>query len=154
MPGRYWHIAGVLGVEAFEDVSQWGKFSLSHVWSWKVAALTKITSSSLWIRGQLHEIAKICYLIEDVNGYESIQTALNNLKDETERWLQVNFDTWRQQSLTAISTGELTYVLTYSQWALLVSQCDDFIVGSATRNQWLSSKKTAANWWWWHSNRN
>lgn len=56
----------------------------------------------------------MCYLIEDVVGYEGIKLTLDNLMDETERWLQVNFDTWRQQSLTAVSTGELAYVTSTS----------------------------------------
>lgn len=60
---------------------------------------------------KLIEISNVSYLIKDMNGYDSVEKLLNSLNDETERWLQASFETWRQQSLASVSTGNLTYVV-------------------------------------------
>lgn len=47
----------------------------------------------------------------NVEGYDEIKQSLDNLKEETEKWLKANFEQWRDQSMTSISQGDLTYVL-------------------------------------------
>lgn len=49
------------------------------------------------------------FVVQDIDGYETVKKSLDDLKDETEKWLGSNFDQWRSQSLMAISMGDLTY---------------------------------------------
>lgn len=60
---------------------------------------------------QLNQIEEVLFVVKDLDGYDSIKRLLDGLKDETEKWLISNFDQWRSESLMAISTGDLTYVL-------------------------------------------
>lgn len=46
-------------------------------------------------------------MIKDIEGYETIKKSLDNLKEEVEKWLKGNYDQWRDQSLAAISQGDL-----------------------------------------------
>lgn len=60
---------------------------------------------------QLNEIEKVLFVVNDIDGYETIKKSLDDLKDETEKWLNSNFEQWRSQSLMAISMGDLTYAI-------------------------------------------
>lgn len=50
------------------------------------------------------------FAVKDIDGFDVIQKALDNLKDETEKWLKSNFEQWRDQAMASISQGDLTYV--------------------------------------------
>lgn len=56
---------------------------------------------------QLNQLEKVLFVIEDIDGYELIKKSLDDLKDETDNWLKTNFDEWRDQSLAAVSQGDL-----------------------------------------------
>lgn len=53
------------------------------------------------------------HLVENIEGYDDVRKSLDNLKQETQKWIDSNFDEWRNQSLSAISRGELTYECPY-----------------------------------------
>lgn len=49
--------------------------------------------------------------MKNVEGYDDIKQSLDNLKEETEKWLKSNFEQWRDQSMASITQGDLTYVI-------------------------------------------
>lgn len=57
---------------------------------------------------QLNQIDQVTYIVRNIEGYEIIKKSLDDLKDETEKWIKTNFDLWREQSLASISQGDLT----------------------------------------------
>lgn len=56
---------------------------------------------------QLNQIEKLLFVVSDVDGYDTIKKSLDDLKDETDKWLKSNFEQWRDKSLALISTGDL-----------------------------------------------
>lgn len=48
------------------------------------------------------------HLVRDIDGYDVVRKSLDDLKEETQKWIDSNFDTWREQSLAAIARGDLT----------------------------------------------
>lgn len=48
------------------------------------------------------------HLVRDIDGYDIVRKSLDDLKQETQKWIESNFDTWREQSLTSIARGDLT----------------------------------------------
>lgn len=61
-----------------------------------------------FVTPQLNQVDKVMHLVRDIDGYDVVRKSLDDLKQETEKWLESNFDTWREQSLTAIARGDLT----------------------------------------------
>lgn len=59
---------------------------------------------------QLIRIEKVLFAVKDIEGFDEIQKSLDNLKEETEKWLKTNFEQWRDQAMSLISQGDLTYV--------------------------------------------
>lgn len=60
---------------------------------------------------QLNQIEKVLFVVIDVDGYDTIKKSLDDLKEETEKWLKSNFEQWRDDCLASISMGDLTYVV-------------------------------------------
>lgn len=50
------------------------------------------------------------FVVKDMEGFETIERSIDDLTAETEKWIKTNFDQWRDQSLVAISQGDLTLV--------------------------------------------
>lgn len=48
------------------------------------------------------------HLVRDIDGYEVVQKSHDELKQETQKWIESSFETWREQSLTAVARGDLT----------------------------------------------
>lgn len=63
---------------------------------------------SFGLSTQLNQIEKVLFVVTDIDGYDTIKKSLDDLKGETERWLKSNFEQWRDESLVAISQGDLT----------------------------------------------
>lgn len=61
-----------------------------------------------FVNFQLNQIDKVMHLVRDIDGYDIVRKSLDDLKQETQKWIESNFDTWREQSLTSITRGELT----------------------------------------------
>lgn len=57
---------------------------------------------------QLNQIDKVMHLVRDIDGYDVVRKQLDDLKQETQKWIDSNFETWREQSLTSIARGDLT----------------------------------------------
>lgn len=55
-------------------------------------------------------IEKVLFAVKDIDGFDEIQKALDNLKEETEKWLKSNFEQWRDQAMSSILQGDLMYV--------------------------------------------
>lgn len=55
-------------------------------------------------------IEKVLFAVKDIEGFDEIQKALDNLKDETDKWLKSNFEQWRDQAMALILQGDLMYV--------------------------------------------
>lgn len=51
------------------------------------------------------------FVVKDLDGYETIKKSLDDLKEETEKWLKSNFEQWRDESVMSTSQGDLTYVI-------------------------------------------
>lgn len=64
---------------------------------------------SLPISNQLNQIERVLFVVKDIEGYDEIKQSLDSLKEETDKWLKSNFEQWRDQSMAAISQGDLTY---------------------------------------------
>lgn len=57
---------------------------------------------------QLNQIEKVLFVVKDQDGYDVIKKSLDDLKEETEKWIKTNFDQWRDQCIGDIATGDLT----------------------------------------------
>lgn len=53
-------------------------------------------------------IEKVLFAVKDIDGFDEIQRVLDDLKEETEKWLKTNFEQWRDQAMDLISQGDLT----------------------------------------------
>lgn len=58
---------------------------------------------------QIQEIEKVSHLINDREGFDIINKATQEIKEETESLLRTNFEIWCGQSTTAVKSGELKY---------------------------------------------
>lgn len=59
---------------------------------------------------QIKSIESVLFVVKDMEGFETIERSIDDLKAETEKWIKTNFDQWRDQSIIAISHGDLTLV--------------------------------------------
>lgn len=62
---------------------------------------------------QLNQIEKVLFVVKDIDGYDTIKKSLDDLKEETERWLKANFEQWRDESLIAVTQEDLTYAFRF-----------------------------------------
>lgn len=51
------------------------------------------------------------YLIENTDIYEQLKISLDDLIKTTDKWIESNFDAWKQQSLDQVAQGDLSLVL-------------------------------------------
>lgn len=64
-----------------------------------------------WLRvveHQIDEISRISHVVANQDNHASVFKELSDLKAETLNLLKVNFDSWCDQSLAAVKSGELT----------------------------------------------
>lgn len=57
---------------------------------------------------QLKQIEAVIHIVKEIDGYDTIKQSLDDIQDQTEKWLNNNFESWRDESLALISKGELT----------------------------------------------
>lgn len=70
--------------------------------------IRNILVKQLSVHLQLNQIEKVMHLVRDIDGYDVVRKSLTDLKEETNKWIESNFEAWREQSLTSIMRGELT----------------------------------------------
>lgn len=73
-------------------------------------------------------IEKVLFAVKDIDGFDEIQKSLDSLKEETEKWLKTNFEQWRDQAMTLISQGDLTYVFFLHRFNNIETKCTQFPV--------------------------
>lgn len=56
----------------------------------------------------MNQIEKVLFVVKDQDGYDVIKKSLDDLKEETEKWIKTNFDQWRDQCIADIAIGDLT----------------------------------------------
>ncbi|XP_059611101.1 cytoplasmic dynein 2 heavy chain 1 [Phlebotomus argentipes] len=64
-----------------------------------------------WLRvveHQIDEISKISHVVANQENHANVFKQLTDLRAETQNLLKVNFDSWCEQSLAAVKSGELT----------------------------------------------
>uniref|UniRef100_A0A1B0AQ10 Dynein heavy chain, cytoplasmic n=1 Tax=Glossina palpalis gambiensis TaxID=67801 RepID=A0A1B0AQ10_9MUSC len=74
------------------------------------AHLSVICNECRWLKVVQHEIQeveKVSHLINDREGFDIINKATQEIKEETESLLRTNFEIWCGQCTTAVKSGEL-----------------------------------------------
>lgn len=56
---------------------------------------------------QIQEIEKVSHLISGREGFDKINKAVQEIKEETESLLRTNFEIWCGQHSTAVKSGDL-----------------------------------------------
>ncbi|XP_060645040.1 cytoplasmic dynein 2 heavy chain 1 [Drosophila nasuta] len=72
--------------------------------------LSVICNECRWLKvvqHQIQEIEKVSHLISGREGFEKINKAVQEIKEETESLLRTNFEIWSGQCSTAVKSGEL-----------------------------------------------
>ncbi|XP_030382925.1 cytoplasmic dynein 2 heavy chain 1 [Scaptodrosophila lebanonensis] len=72
--------------------------------------LSVICNECRWLKVvqyQIQEIEKVSHLINGREGFEKINKAVQEIKEETESLLRTNFEIWSGQCSTAVKSGEL-----------------------------------------------
>ncbi|KAH8278084.1 hypothetical protein KR026_009737 [Drosophila bipectinata] len=72
--------------------------------------LSVICNECRWLKvvqHQIQEIEKVSHLISGREGFDKINKAVQEIKEETESLLRTNFEIWSGQCLTAVKSGEL-----------------------------------------------
>ncbi|ALC40164.1 btv [Drosophila busckii] len=72
--------------------------------------LSVICNECRWLKVvqyQIQEIEKVSHLISGRDGFEKINKAVQEIKEETESLLRTNFEIWSGQCSTAVKSGEL-----------------------------------------------
>lgn len=64
--------------------------------------------------------------MKDIDGYDTIKKSLDDLKEETDKWLKSNFEQWRDESLSSISMGDLTCVFFFCSHSLVFSSSSSY----------------------------
>ncbi|EDX05339.1 GD21850 [Drosophila simulans] len=72
--------------------------------------LSVICNECRWLKvvqHQIQEIEKVSHLISGREGFDKINKAVQEIKEETESLLRTNFEIWSGQCSTAVKSGEL-----------------------------------------------
>ncbi|XP_053958646.1 cytoplasmic dynein 2 heavy chain 1 [Anastrepha ludens] len=72
--------------------------------------LSVICNECRWLKVvqyQIQEIEKVSHLISGRDGYDKINKAVQEIKEETESLLRTNFEIWCGQCSTSVKSGEL-----------------------------------------------
>ncbi|XP_002132927.3 cytoplasmic dynein 2 heavy chain 1 [Drosophila pseudoobscura] len=72
--------------------------------------LSVICNECRWLKVvqyQIQEIEKVSHLISGREGFDKINKAVQEIKEETESLLRTNFEIWSGQCSTAVKSGEL-----------------------------------------------
>ncbi|KAL7738788.1 hypothetical protein ACLKA6_008441 [Drosophila palustris] len=72
--------------------------------------LSVICNECRWLKVvqyQIQEIEKVSHLISGRDGFDKINKAVQEIKEETESLLRTNFEIWSGQCSTAVKSGEL-----------------------------------------------
>uniref|UniRef100_A0A1I8Q9V5 Dynein heavy chain, cytoplasmic n=1 Tax=Stomoxys calcitrans TaxID=35570 RepID=A0A1I8Q9V5_STOCA len=72
--------------------------------------LSVICNECRWLKvvqHQIQEIEKVSHLISGREGFEKINKAVQEIKEETESLLRTNFEIWCGQHTTAVKSGDL-----------------------------------------------
>ncbi|XP_043864409.1 uncharacterized protein LOC122757130, partial [Drosophila mojavensis] len=72
--------------------------------------LSVICNECRWLKVvqyQIQEIEKVSHLISGREGFDKVNKAVQEIKEETESLLRTNFEIWSGQCSTAVKSGEL-----------------------------------------------
>ncbi|GAB0096653.1 Cytoplasmic dynein 2 heavy chain 1 [Sergentomyia squamirostris] len=73
--------------------------------------ISQICKECRWLRiveNQIDEILKISHVVANQENHANIFKQLTDLRSETQNLLKVNFDSWCEQSMSAVKSGELS----------------------------------------------